>query len=141
MLNDDLKAELVRLYTDVQFARRVCADAGIPSEFVDFDGAAVNVWHQIVEQAERRHRIPNLVNVAMRDYPQSAILQRIWGAFVYGPKNETEPAMPMSEDGKFEVLFKEVFQISKQVSELRVWVIVLAGVVATYIGWSILWNG
>lgn len=87
MLND-LRNELSRLYQDEASARRVVSDAGLPSIFIDFDGPMVDVWHQVIQQASIRHKLPDLVQVAMRDYPQSAILQRVYGLLLYGPTNK-----------------------------------------------------
>lgn len=129
MLND-LRNELSRLYADTDSARRIVSDANIPGIFVDFDGPVIDVWHQVIQQARIRQKLPALVQAAMRDYPQSAILQRVYGALVYGsPSGEStnnyeNDAMPDNET-KFDRMYEMVFKTSERVSVLRTWLIAL----------------
>lgn len=81
---DELAQELARLYIDPESAKRVAADAGIPIPFLDFTGSAIDMWSGIVRQADRRHLLPNLLAVVVREYGNNARLQRIYGTFLYG---------------------------------------------------------
>lgn len=95
---DELESELAALYGDLDSAKRVVADAGIPTTYLEFDGPIINVWHRIIEQAEKRHKLPDLLRVVIRDYPQRATLQRIYGAFLYRPFQDRPGGGNDSED-------------------------------------------
>jgi len=86
---DELERVLSQLYTTSEAARLISDHAGIPQTFIDFDGPIGDVWHRIVEQADRRQKVPDLLRKATTDYPNRVDLQRMFGAFLYGrdPKN------------------------------------------------------
>src|SRR5688572_9495187 len=121
MLND-LKAELARLYTDLGSAKRVVDDASIPNTLVEWDGPMIDVWHRIVDQANKHHRLPNLVGVATKDYPQSAILQRIRGALFYTGSHRDEGTSAVAPDeDKLDEVRRMVYGINERVSVLQTW--------------------
>lgn len=87
---DELTQELARLYADSDSARRVAADAGIPEQFVEFDGPAIDAWRRIVDQADKRGVLANLLRVVTKDYSNNSKLQRMYGAFLYDPRTAPE---------------------------------------------------
>lgn len=87
---DELEQELAQIYTTTDAARLVMDSAGIPSTFVEFKGPVIEIWHRIVEQADKRNKLPDLLRVAIRDYPQRERLQRIYGAFLYGLRSDKD---------------------------------------------------
>lgn len=87
---DELKRELAQLYTTPESARLVSDTAGIPATFIDWEGAPVEIWHRIVDQAEKRHKLPDLLRVAIQQYPNRPMLQRIYGVFLYGIRSDKD---------------------------------------------------
>lgn len=140
MLND-LRTELSRLYPDATSARRIVSDAGLPGIFIDFDGPVIEIWHQAIQQAGIRHKLPDLVQAAMRDYPQSAILQRIYGAFVYGDSGsgdiaEVETVEMPDNDSKVDSIYKLVYKTNERLTRVETWQMALAialAVLALYV--------
>lgn len=84
---DELEAELVSLYKDTAAARRVADYAGIPTSFIELDGPIIEVWHRIIEQADRRGKLADLLAVTIRDYPQREKLAGMLIAYNYGVRS------------------------------------------------------
>lgn len=99
-LLDELESELVQIYTTTNAARLVVDQAGIPAATIEFDGTIAQVWHRIVEQADRRDKLPDLLRVVLRDYPNRVKLHQMLGTYVY-PRDQDEGyrELPMSVRG------------------------------------------
>lgn len=141
MLND-LRTELSRLYPDTDSAKRIVSDAGLPGIFIDFDGAIIDIWYQAIRQAQIRNKLPDLVQAAMRDYPQSAILQRVYGSFLYGtaPGSDESAEIEISEmpdnETKIDKVYSLVFKTNERLAKVETWQMALAialGVLALYV--------
>lgn len=83
---DELVAELARLYGDIESARRIVTEAGIHATYIEFGGAAIDLWHRIVYEAEKQRKVPDLVRVARNGYETNPTLQQIWGHYRYAPR-------------------------------------------------------
>jgi hypothetical protein len=97
MLND-LKNELTRLYPDTDSVRRIVSDADIPHAFIEFEGSVIDVWHRVISQAEARNQLPNLVTMVIKEYPNSPVLQRVYGALLYKPSATNATGRPRVND-------------------------------------------
>jgi len=98
MVLNELERILAQLYSTSEAARLVTDHVGIPHTFIDFDGPIGAVWHRIVEQADKRQKVPDLLRKAISDYPQRIELQRMFGAFLYGTR---EPKGNEAEQDKY----------------------------------------
>jgi nucleoside phosphorylase len=63
-----LREILQDLYTTEQSSRRVVDDAGIPSALISFSASASDNWHNILDEAHKRGKILDLVEIALREY-------------------------------------------------------------------------
>lgn len=71
-----LRAALTTLYSNTRTIQRLASDAGIAVSRVNFDGAAQDVWFELLTEAERAGSVPALVNVALEEYPRNPALLR-----------------------------------------------------------------
>lgn len=65
----DLLDLFVGLYPTPADAMGVARRAGLPLKFLDFGGSALNFWGAILDQANLREKVPDLIDVAHQDYP------------------------------------------------------------------------
>jgi hypothetical protein len=70
-----LRNVLSDLYPDVVDARTVASTAGLPVSRIVLQGRAVNVWHAILEEAEKQGRVEAVIRVALDEYPSHNGLQ------------------------------------------------------------------
>lgn len=77
----ELRFILAELYPEAIDARRVVADAGLESSFVDFQGSAQDIWGSILEEARLTQKIELILKVAKEDYPNYESLQAIWNEY------------------------------------------------------------
>ncbi|MFN8494096.1 MAG: SIR2 family protein [Caldilineaceae bacterium] len=63
-----LRGVLASLYGDEKSIRRVVADAGLDERQIAFGHSAVNNWHAVLSEAEKRGQIAALLAVALADY-------------------------------------------------------------------------
>ena len=80
---DKLKEVLIFLYPTKDAAARVADEAGLPLPHVDLSGPAVTVWHNILEEAERRGLVQQLVQRVQAEYPENKELTQ--AAALYHP--------------------------------------------------------
>lgn len=71
----NLRNILVDLYFEKQQARRVAEEARLQPAFINFDGAIINVWQDILRQATNRDKVDAIVDVAVKDFPDHKALQ------------------------------------------------------------------
>ncbi|AUX22443.1 WD repeat-containing protein [Sorangium cellulosum] len=69
-----LRDTLTGLYDTEHAARRVVKDADVPLRGVTIVGSILDIWHAIVEEARKRHRLAGLVRCALREYPDDDVL-------------------------------------------------------------------
>jgi hypothetical protein len=141
MLND-LEDILSKIYSVETAARRICAHAGIPLEVINFDGPIRDIWHDIVRQARLRGKLLELVKVAAEDAPLQPVLQRAYGALLYGEANVINEARTLSpgDNNKLDEMYRMVYEIRERVSVLRVWLVALTiGMIfaAILFGWRL----
>lgn len=60
---------LADLYHDKKDAQRIAHAAGLNTRHIDFDGALPQVWRNVVAEAEATALLPELVEIARREYP------------------------------------------------------------------------
>lgn len=61
---------LAELYREVRRCRRVVDQAGLRAEQIDFQDNALDNWHAILLEADRRLRLEALLEVVCEDYPE-----------------------------------------------------------------------
>jgi V8-like Glu-specific endopeptidase len=65
---------LATLYAFREESVRVVREAGLDPSFIQFTNRAIDDWHNILVEAEKQNRVLNLVQAALRDYPDNSIL-------------------------------------------------------------------
>jgi hypothetical protein len=71
-LNDVLAA----LYPLTVDSIRVVDAAGVPKSFIAFQPRAIDNWHAILEEAQKRNKVSDVIRVALKDYPDDPVLKR-----------------------------------------------------------------
>jgi hypothetical protein len=71
-----LRGALVNLDPQAQQAARLAEDAGLNLAYVDLGGAPINQWHAILREADRRDKLDDLIQAALRDYGDNQPLRR-----------------------------------------------------------------
>ena len=65
---------LAGLYPLVEDSYRIVDAASIEPKFVAFQRKAIDNWHQILSEAEKRNKVMSLVHVALLEFPTNPIL-------------------------------------------------------------------
>ena len=58
----ELRNILAQLYPGVDAARRISQDAGLDLNRIVFSGAAIDIWNNILIEAQHTNRLDNLMN-------------------------------------------------------------------------------
>jgi V8-like Glu-specific endopeptidase len=72
----NLREILANLYPTVDDARRVASDAGLRTVQIEFVNKAITSWFNILEHANARGKVDDVVNRALEDNPEDETLQR-----------------------------------------------------------------
>lgn len=65
---------LATFYPTENLARVVVSEAGLPASWIDFGGAAIEFWRNILTVATNRGEMQPLIDVARRHFPQNEAL-------------------------------------------------------------------
>jgi len=77
----ELRRQLLALYNDPASIRGVAIDADLNVARINMGGSAVNVWHAVLEEAQKVGAINRLVNVVIDEYTETeAAMQALLGA-------------------------------------------------------------
>ncbi len=75
--NDNLTAlnyVLAGLYPSLEDSYRIVDEAGIPRPFVAFRARAIDNWHEILVEADKREKVIDVIRAALRQYPDNPVL-------------------------------------------------------------------
>jgi V8-like Glu-specific endopeptidase len=70
----ELNYVLAGLYPFREDWFRIVSESGIPPSHVAFRDKAINTWYEVLREALIRKKIPNIIRIALKDYPQNPIL-------------------------------------------------------------------
>jgi hypothetical protein len=76
-----LRDALAAVYRSAEDARRLAGEAGVRINSSARGGAAVDVWHVVITEADRRDRLRDLVKIARLEYPANARIAEAWATF------------------------------------------------------------
>lgn len=65
---------LAGLYFMTRDSLRVVDNAGLPKAHIAFRDKAIDNWHQILLEADRRGKVADLIDAALKDYPDDPFL-------------------------------------------------------------------
>ena len=74
----DLRSILAQLYPQVDAARRISHDAGLELSRISFHGAALEIWHNILIEAQNTNRLDDLLNVIRVEYGENRELNNAY---------------------------------------------------------------
>lgn len=80
-----LRDVLAGLYPSKNIAQVVVAEAGLPEQLIDFEGAAVVFWKNILSVAQSNNQINELIDVARKHFPMNRDLIMAKEAYVSIP--------------------------------------------------------
>lgn len=95
-----LRAVLTKLFSNKSDAMRVAGDAGLNTALIDFSDSVLNVWENILTQAEKEGKVDALIAVAKNEYPQPGKLQQAaqhYNAAPDDPIDTTDQALPQTD--------------------------------------------
>jgi hypothetical protein len=81
----DLRNALSDLYERVGDIKRITDDAGVPSKYIDFKDSAVNVWHNVLLEAQQQQKLQRIIDIARQEYPEDISLNK--AADTYAEQN------------------------------------------------------
>ncbi len=87
----ELKNVLADLYPEKERSFTVVDEAQIPRDNIRFSDIAIDNWHGILLEAERRGQVKSLTDVALRAYPENEALARAASAYLSRPPGPLEP--------------------------------------------------
>ncbi|MFZ4663124.1 MAG: CHAT domain-containing protein [Caldilineaceae bacterium] len=64
-----LRNILVKLYSDSQTIRRVVDDADLDTSRIILGGNAINIWHGVLDEAQKQGKVDQLIAVVLLEYP------------------------------------------------------------------------
>jgi S1-C subfamily serine protease len=70
-----LRDVLAALYPTVPDSLTVVRSAQLPSAQIAFSPAAITNWQSILDEALKRHKVPDIVGVARKQYPENEELR------------------------------------------------------------------
>jgi V8-like Glu-specific endopeptidase len=71
-----LRTLLANLYPDVGDARTLVADAGLEVARIEFSHKAITTWFNILQYANPRDKIDDIIRTALKDNPDNELLKR-----------------------------------------------------------------
>ena len=71
-----LRKVLAQLYPDERSIRRLVDDANIDATYIAFNSTAINIWHSVLTEAEKRNQVVVLLDMVENEYADSKELQR-----------------------------------------------------------------
>jgi hypothetical protein len=71
----DLRDILADLYSDTDTAKVIAVDAGLAIARIKFNGAALAVWQDIVDEARKSDKVAALIDRAKKDFGNSDALE------------------------------------------------------------------
>lgn len=90
-----LRNFLVNLYGDPQTIRRVLDDADLEAARINLGGNATNIWHGILDEAQKQAKVDQLLAIVLLDYPnRRAELEELLGDRAAPPAATQSPVMP-----------------------------------------------
>jgi V8-like Glu-specific endopeptidase len=72
----NLNDVLAGLYPLMVDSIRIVDDARLPKGFISFQPRAVDNWHAILDEAQKRNKVSDVIRVARKDYPDDPVLKR-----------------------------------------------------------------
>jgi hypothetical protein len=96
-----LRDVLAELYGEKEDIRRVVCDAGLDPSSISFNSKPNNLWHAILEEAEKNNLVPGLLEVAVHNYPKNRELLEAREAYMNRPslgRPKTEQSPPPAPD-------------------------------------------
>jgi hypothetical protein len=54
--------------------RRIIRDAGLKESMIPFNGSALDIWSNVIDEARKRNKVDNLVNSALKKHPGNDFL-------------------------------------------------------------------
>src|SRR5262245_58573379 len=73
----NLRKVLVDIFSSNNLARIIVYDAGMNPDHISFSGSAIEVWFEILAEAEKQNKIHSLLNVTLEHYPDNTILRSV----------------------------------------------------------------
>ena len=64
-----LRNALADIYVTAREARRIAEEAGLKPQYLDLSGDAVNIWHDILREADKRQKVHAIIDVALVENP------------------------------------------------------------------------
>ncbi|MEZ4862906.1 MAG: effector-associated domain EAD1-containing protein [Caldilineaceae bacterium] len=72
-----LRNILVKTYTDAATIRRVVDEAGLKAEHIDFNHSTLNLWHNVLQEAEKTQKSQKLLKILLTDYGSNSEVKQI----------------------------------------------------------------
>lgn len=107
----ELRDVLVALYPSPRNAQRVARDAGLDGERIPRAGAAVDVWHAVLLEAERSGKAEQLEEMTLLEYGNHPPLKAAWDALRGARSRRSWTSDPPPAAGEeSEQVMEDVFQ-------------------------------
>lgn len=78
----EIREELSKLYWQRGDQTRVVADAGLDLSEIEFNASAANVWRDILDVAERKGRVLEVLDIAIAEAPARSSLVALRASYV-----------------------------------------------------------
>jgi hypothetical protein len=76
-----LQKVLAKLYTNGSSIRRIVDNAGLDAGRIDFSLGAINVWHSVLAEADKVHRVEDLLAIVEEEYRENQGFQAAYRAY------------------------------------------------------------
>ena len=77
----ELRKVLARLFPDEADIRRISDDVGLYVGRIHFGSSALNVWHSVLTEAEKTHKVEVLLKVVKYEYGSNLEFQAVYQAY------------------------------------------------------------
>lgn len=89
----NLRNQLATLYPTPEDARRLVSDAELNPALIEFHGKPINIWHNILNEAQKYNKVAALLEAVIAEYPNDPELLAAYESYMQS--QPTPPAQPI----------------------------------------------
>lgn len=106
----ELRLALADLYPDVGSIRRIVHDAGLPSGRIEFNSKSTNIWHAVLQEAEKSAKVSDLLAIVLREYPENRLQIAYMQYLKFNGQSQNLPTPPVNQIKKQPSLLQRLRQ-------------------------------
>ncbi|MBV7326922.1 hypothetical protein KFU94_01410 [Chloroflexi bacterium TSY] len=116
----EIRSVLSDLFPNDNVARILIHDAGLNPDRISFNGSAIEIWFEILTEAERQNKVHSLLNAAFEHYPGNTSLHSVCDKYSnWAIYQQEESRKKLAQILRTEKITKETLVTDETISVLR----------------------